>query len=118
VQAGAVARLAGVTVRALHHDDEVELRRLSDAVALAMEARQLDIPLAPDDAGPPTVIGCLYIYPGKGGTVTVKSWVRAADAALDGVLAETVAAWLADAWPFERPEHVRRGARRRARMVP
>jgi hypothetical protein len=66
--------------------------------------------LAPDDADPPTVIGCLYIYPGKGVSASVQSWVRAADAALDGVLAAAVSAWLAGAWPFERPDYVGRDA--------
>jgi len=66
--------------------------------------------LAPDDADPPTVIGCLYIYPTKRGTVSVQSWVRAADAELDLVLAEAVTAWLAEAWPFERPDYVGRDA--------
>lgn len=61
--------------------------------------------LAPDDADPPTVIGCLYIYPRKDGSTSVQSWVRAADAALDRVLAEAVTAWLAAAWPFERPDY-------------
>jgi hypothetical protein len=49
------------------------------------------------------VIGCLYIYPLKdepGAHVT--SWVRADRAELDVPLAETVAAWLAESWPFER----------------
>ena len=64
--------------------------------------------LAPDDADPPTVIGCLYIYPGKGVSASVQSWVRAADAELDGVLAEAVARWLAEAWPFEQPDYVGR----------
>lgn len=64
--------------------------------------------LAPDDADPPTVIGCLYIYPGEGDSASVQSWVRAADADLDGELAATVVAWLAEAWPFERPDYVGR----------
>jgi hypothetical protein len=55
------------------------------------------------DPGDGDVIGCLYIYPLEdepGAHVT--SWVRADCAALDVPLAEAVAAWLADAWPFER----------------
>lgn len=49
------------------------------------------------------VVGCLYIYPLKeepGAHVT--SWVRADRAELDAPLAEAVAAWLEDAWPFDR----------------
>jgi hypothetical protein len=55
------------------------------------------------DPGDGDVIGCLYIYPLKdeaGAHVT--SWVRADRAELDVPLAEAVAAWLAEAWPFER----------------
>ena len=78
--------------------------------AAAFEARRgfTYTVLAPDDADPPTVIGCLYIYPGKGVSASVQSWVRAADAELDGVLAEAVARWLAEAWPFEQPDYVGR----------
>jgi len=52
------------------------------------------------------VIGCVYIYPltGESGA-QVQSWVRADRAALDVPLAEAVAAWLEDAWPFERIEY-------------
>jgi hypothetical protein len=66
--------------------------------------------LAPDDADPPTVIGCLYIYPAPGVSASISSWVRSADAALDEELAAAVAAWLADAWPFERPDYAGRSA--------
>ncbi len=56
------------------------------------------------------VIGCVYLYPADGGEhdVSVRSWVRATRAGLDVVLWETVTAWLADAWPFERPEYAPR----------
>jgi hypothetical protein len=64
--------------------------------------------LAPADDGPPEVIGCLYIYPADGFDARVRSWVRAADAALDGVLAGVVADWLAAAWPFERVDYAGR----------
>ena len=62
----------------------------------------------PDGTG--TVIGCVYIYPSEDPAydVRVRSWVRDADADLDPVLAEAVAAWLADVWPFERPDHASR----------
>jgi len=48
------------------------------------------------------VVGCLYIYPAKGGPgAKVTSWERADRADLDEPLAGAVAAWLED-WPFER----------------
>ena len=63
--------------------------------------------LDPDDGD---VVGCLYIYPLKGaaGSADVASWVRADRAELDLPLAEAVAAWLAEAWPFERVLYVGR----------
>lgn len=41
------------------------------------------------------------IYPADNFDARVRSWVRAADARLDPVLARAVSDWLADAWPFE-----------------
>lgn len=56
--------------------------------------------LDPDDR---RVIGCLYLYPDKGeADVTVRSWVTADRAELDGPLADAVAAWLATDWPWRR----------------
>jgi hypothetical protein len=66
--------------------------------------------LAPADTDPPTVIGCVYIYPAEGFDARVRSWVRAGDADLDPVLAGVVAAWLADAWPFEHVDFAGRAA--------
>ncbi len=57
--------------------------------------------LEPNGDDPPTVIGCVYIYPADGFDARVRSWVRAVDARLDAVLAGAVLDWLADAWPFE-----------------
>ena len=54
------------------------------------------------------VIGCVYIYPGAEGAASVRSWVRASDAALDGVLYDAVARWLAERWPFERIDYAPR----------
>ena len=50
------------------------------------------------------VIGCVYIYPAASpdADVTVQTWVRATHAELDIPLADAVAAWLADAWPWSR----------------
>jgi len=65
--------------------------------------------LAPDG----DVIGCVYLYPPRraGFDVDVRSWVRATHARLDADLYRAVTRWLADAWPFERPDYaVRPGA--------
>jgi hypothetical protein len=66
--------------------------------------------LAPTEDDPPTVIGCVYIYPAEGFDARVRSWVRAADARLDAVLARAVSDWLAVAWPFERVDDAGRSA--------
>jgi hypothetical protein len=51
------------------------------------------------------VIGCVYLYPSKrDGDVSVRSWVRADRAELDEQLADAVAAWIADDWPWEQPD--------------
>jgi hypothetical protein len=51
------------------------------------------------------VIGCVYIYPERGGggrrRASVQSWVRADCAALDPVLYDTVLAWVERDWPFD-----------------
>lgn len=51
------------------------------------------------------VIGCVYIYPAQQPDfdVEVQSWVRADHAHLDGPLADTVAQWLEESWPWQRP---------------
>ena len=58
------------------------------------------------------VIGCVYLYPSRSPDVTadaavspgvtVRSWVRATHAELDGPLADAVAGWLTAAWPWTR----------------
>lgn len=52
------------------------------------------------------VIGCVYLYPSQHAEhdVDVQSWVRADHVELDGPLADAVAGWLEDAWPWERPD--------------
>jgi hypothetical protein len=52
------------------------------------------------------VIGCVYLYPTSSPDhdVEVQSWVTASRAELDGPLADAVAAWLSEAWPWERPD--------------
>jgi hypothetical protein len=66
-----------------------------------------------DREGAETVIGCVYIYPSTSTEpdrpeAVVLSWVRAADAPLDAVLAGAVRDWLARAWPFETIEYAAR----------
>lgn len=51
------------------------------------------------------VIGCLYLYPPRGkGDVSVQSWVRADRAKLDEPLADAIAQWLVDEWPWSDPD--------------
>jgi hypothetical protein len=56
------------------------------------------------------VIGCVYIYPPRrsGYDVDVRSWVRADHAALDKPLHDLVRRWLAEAWPFQKPDYAER----------
>jgi hypothetical protein len=56
------------------------------------------------------VIGCLYLYPSRreGYDVDVRSWVRADRADLDKPLYDLVCRWLADSWPFARPDYAGR----------
>jgi len=48
------------------------------------------------------VIGCVYIYPVRGGdgTAAVRSWVRKSHAHLDTPLWRAVSDWLETDWPF------------------
>lgn len=56
------------------------------------------------------VIGCVYCYPPRrsGYDVDVSSWVRADHADLDQPLHDLVRQWLADAWPFQKPDYAER----------
>lgn len=56
------------------------------------------------------VIGCLYLYPSRrsGYDVDAHSWVRADHADLDKPLHDLVCQWLADAWPFRKPDYAER----------
>jgi RimJ/RimL family protein N-acetyltransferase len=58
------------------------------------------------DPGSGEVIGCVYLYPTSSPQqdVEAQSWVTASRAELDGPLADAVAAWLADEWPWQRPD--------------
>jgi hypothetical protein len=62
------------------------------------------------DPGTDDVIGCVYIYPVKGGEpgADVRSWVTEQRAELDVPLYTAVSAWLAADWPFERVEYAAR----------
>jgi hypothetical protein len=69
-------------------------------------------------AGSGDVIGCVYIYPPRGGDpgrpgagewhATVRSWVRADQAELDPVLYHAVRGWLERDWPFGSVEYAPR----------
>ena len=52
------------------------------------------------------VIGCVYLYPADSDKhdVSVQSWVRVSRAELDGPLADAVADWIVDPWPWTRPD--------------
>jgi hypothetical protein len=56
------------------------------------------------------VIGCVYLYPPRRESydVDVRSWVRADRAELDKPLYDAVSQWLADSWPFARPDYAAR----------
>jgi hypothetical protein len=56
------------------------------------------------------VIGCVYFYPPRreGYDVDVRSWVRADRADLDKPLYDVISQWLADSWPFARPDYAPR----------
>jgi len=56
------------------------------------------------------VIGCVYLYPPRreGYDVDVRSWVRADRADLDEPLYDVISQWLADSWPFARPDYAPR----------
>ena len=53
------------------------------------------------------VIGCVYIYPSSdpGHDAAIGSWVRASRADMDPAIRLTLAAWFADAWPFDNPDY-------------
>jgi hypothetical protein len=56
------------------------------------------------------VIGCVYIYPSRrpGYDAEVRSWVRADRSELDKPLHDAVRCWLAEGWPFQRPDYAER----------
>lgn len=62
------------------------------------------------DPGTGEVIGSVYIRPSSrdGYDADVRSWVRADRAGLDKPLHDRVTRWLADAWPFRKPDYAER----------
>jgi hypothetical protein len=61
------------------------------------------------EPGSRNVLGCVYIYPQRGGEgVQALSWVRASHAHLDAPLWRAVSEWLAADWPFDRVEYAPR----------
>jgi hypothetical protein len=55
------------------------------------------------------VIGCLYIYPGKGRyDASIRSWVRANRSEMDVPVFRAVTAWIDQLWPFASPEYAPR----------
>lgn len=56
------------------------------------------------------VIGCVYLYPPRrsGYDVDVSSWVLADHAELDKPLHDVVCRWLAESWPFVKPDYAAR----------
>lgn len=62
------------------------------------------------DAASADVIGCVYFYPPRrsGYDVDVRSWVREDHAELDKPLNDLVRRWLAEAWPFQKPDYAER----------
>jgi hypothetical protein len=75
------------------HADEFERR-----VAFAYSVLEPDS----DD----NVIGCVYLDPGgRPGNASIRSWVRADVAELDGPLRIAVRDWLTESWPFNDIEY-------------
>jgi len=64
------------------------------------------------EAGTGGVIGCVYIYPARGGPgrrrAAVSSWVRADRAELDTAVYDAVLTWLERDWPFDALEYAAR----------
>ncbi len=62
------------------------------------------------DPGTRDVIGCVYIYPVRGGGpgASVLSWVRASHAHLDVALWRAVSEWLEADWPFANVQYATR----------
>jgi hypothetical protein len=58
------------------------------------------------------IIGCVYIYPARGGPgrrrAAVSSWVRADRAELDNAVYNAVLTWLERDWPFDALEYAAR----------
>jgi hypothetical protein len=73
-------------------------------------ARRTDFTYTVLDPASGEVIGCVYLHPPRrdGYDVDVSSWVRADRAALDRPLYDVIRRWLAEQWPFSRPDYAER----------
>jgi hypothetical protein len=79
-------------------DLEMHARHFDDRVGFTYTVRDV----ADDD-----VVGCVYIYPSAepGEDAQVRSWVRASKAGWDQELADLIAGWLREQWPFTTVRH-------------
>ena len=94
----------GMTLAANLSDMEAHAREFEDRTGFTYTVLEPD----GDD-----VLGCVYIRPARDAEhdADVRSWVRASDAELDAPLHAAVARWLAERWPFERPDYAARNSR-------
>lgn len=83
----------GLTLEQNLEDLRRHARHFEDRVGFTFTVRD------PDDG---QVIGCVYLYPATSPEhdVAVQSWVRASRSDLDLPLADALADWIADAWPW------------------
>jgi hypothetical protein len=83
----------GFTLEQNLEDLRRHARHFEDRVGFTFTVRD------PDDG---QVIGCVYLYPATSPEhdVAVQSWVRASRSDLDLPLADALADWIADAWPW------------------
>lgn len=83
----------GLTLEENLEDLRRHARHFEDRVGFTFTVRD------PDDG---QVIGCVYLYPATSPEhdVAVQSWVRASRSDLDLPLADALADWIADAWPW------------------
>jgi hypothetical protein len=87
------------------HDGKTLDENLSDLRRHAADfAAQKGFTFTVLDPADGDVIGCVYLYPAQSADydVDVQSWVRADRAHLDEPLADAVATWLEQSWPWER----------------
>ena len=102
----------GLVGRRLWVDEDFSLEDNAASIAKhSMDFEQrAEFNYAVVDPGTGEVIGSVYIRPSSrdGYDADVRSWVRADRAELDKQLHDLVARWLADAWPFRKPDYAQR----------